>query len=476
MSKFENPYNFVPALPREQVTGPLGDARPAGHGRYQPDLWSGRIAVRLTTETPLLLVDASLQLEKEKDHKTYGMRKNADGRPYLPPTSLRGMLRAAFEAVTNSRMGVFEAHDKKLELRKPTTAGNSRTVRGQFDNAPVHLLGEGLQPARNLAELSPADRVFGWVKGNGNEKKGSAYKGQLRIGATKCLTDDAIENLGATGVPLAILGQPKPAQAGFYCAADRQGAPLSERTPKAGGYKPGHGLRGRKVYIHHRLTVDDPKAPLGTLRYWDAGQSAEAPLERKKITIYREWRRVGNVGDGQNRSICEWIKPQTAFRFDIQVSNLSDVELGALLWLLQLPGNHFFRLGGGKPLGFGSVRLEIENDGIDLCNGEAMAANFRDLLNAATKGERITTLADCEAPRAVFEEALKQAYVEPAKKNNILQAFLNAAKGSNLPVHYPRRVAAPCPEAKIFDWFVDNEKAGKRTLPQLWDEERSLEL
>jgi hypothetical protein len=105
---FHNPYNFVPSLPRDDVAGDLGDRNPLkigmGHGVYQRDRWSGRISVKLTTKTPLLIPDI---FDSEVDaHKTFPLRLGADGKPYLPPTSIKGMLRSAYEAVTNSRLGL----------------------------------------------------------------------------------------------------------------------------------------------------------------------------------------------------------------------------------------------------------------------------------------------------------------------------------------------------------------------------------
>src|SRR5580765_7272976 len=58
---FHNPYNFIPAPPRDHIDGSksdLGDHMPVGHDSYKDDLWSGRIAVKLTTQTPLLIPDA----------------------------------------------------------------------------------------------------------------------------------------------------------------------------------------------------------------------------------------------------------------------------------------------------------------------------------------------------------------------------------------------------------------------------------
>ncbi len=51
------------------------------------------------------------------------------------------------------------------------------------------------------------------------------------------------------------------------------------------------------------------------------------------------------------------VKPCTVFRGRIRFENLSKVELGALLFALQLPEGCAHKIGMGKPLGLGSVRI-----------------------------------------------------------------------------------------------------------------------
>ena len=82
--------------------------------------------------------------------------------------------------------------------------------------------------------------------------------------------------------------------------------------------------------------------------------------------LEREYLQPGQRRDRQNRSIKAWVKPKVKFEFDIDVINLSQVELGALLWLLDMPSGHYHRLGGGKPLGFGSVRLKVVSADLDV--------------------------------------------------------------------------------------------------------------
>lgn len=54
------------------------------------------------------------------------------------------------------------------------------------------------------------------------------------------------------------------------------------------------------------------------------------------------------------------IKSGVNFKGKIRFSNLKDYELGALMFVLNLPKNCFHKLGGAKPLGLGSVEIKAE--------------------------------------------------------------------------------------------------------------------
>jgi hypothetical protein len=151
---FHNPYNFVPALPRNKIPdgNELGDRQPVGHDRYLPEYWNGTIQVKLTTKTPLLIPDASKMTSKD-DHKTYPIRM-LDDKPYLPPTSIKGMLRAAYEAVTNSRLSVFVEHDDRLFYRMSAGEGLSLV--------PAIVDGNRLKLMRGSTNAYPKEKNGRW--------------------------------------------------------------------------------------------------------------------------------------------------------------------------------------------------------------------------------------------------------------------------------------------------------------------------
>jgi CRISPR-associated protein (TIGR03986 family) len=687
---FHNPYNFVPALPRDKVTNELGDRQPVGHDRYLPEYWSGSIRVKLTTKTPLLIPDAFHVSEKD-DHKTFPLRM-LNGKPYLPPTSIKGMLRAAYEVVTNSRLSVFSKHDEPLVYRmsaansfvypavvrkskdglknvlrimpgyvamgsagklpcykkdsietdkglgeaalpyhhkseflpshqdkvwvKFNSSNDSNDLPGRiksyfpgnlmknvvtrickrdnneslpdqyntwhkgivcisganikekryervfieddkndrrlpiddrlnqlwtdmiidyqnvklnqrslakrkaenhqpdeylghepgktafsrhiyepgsekltpgtlcyieldtklqkgeeqkitsknikaiipviisrhfYDVNPQSLLDRSLQPATKIEELSPADRVFGWTNQSGN----GAYRGNLRIHDVCCTTPSPVENF-EQGLPLAILGQPQPQQGRFYAAKDDKGTPIDPGVGKQQLYRENQGLRGRKVYPHHQNLPEN---------YWD--KPLDDRTQQSNRGTFQEYRRPtkrdGIDKDNQNRSINAWVKPDVTFECSIDVTNLSSVELGALLWLLDdLPADNYHRLGGGKPLGFGSVALSVDWKGTELQNGEQLKDYYSTLLAppASPKFDRTQSIAD-------FQQAVQDSYggvnfIEVS----FIKAFCQAARGfsDGKPIHYPRVSEVPNPEGESFKWFTANEVI-KRDIP-----------
>ena len=660
---FHNPYNFVPAVPRDQVTNGLGDHAPIGHDRFHHDKLTGKLSVTMTVKTPLLVLDTTWYDEDNNDHKTFDVLLE-DEKPVINPTAIKGMLRSAYEAVTNSRLSVFNKHDERLAFRSEakldgvparvcqlkdkslafrvmkthlvrygkaaklnryavgdrldnrkgennsatkfsdkTLPTHKQSVWVQFNNegyvtqisprtlgrtnagwingwvnitganvkdkkcervfiedasdslikitehhlklwreliknyreihkkdlaerknrgeepsdylgqnpgktawsrhifepnaeelklgtlcylifkqgseteieavipvtisrrlhksTPLDLLPEKLRPAKSIKELSPADRVFGWV-GQNLKSRQKAYRGHVRIGEIVC-TNALVETF-TNPLPLNILGQPKPQQGRFYVARNKDGnAQQKGLTNEAAGYNNPQtkGLRGRKVYPHHNGLPSD---------YWTNPTNTDLRTEKENFfKEYRRRRKENDDGqmveqqDSQNRSVKGWVNPQTTFAFDVHFTNISQVELGALIWLLRLPANHFHRFGGGKPFGFGSVKLDLTDS--QITSGEDLKDFYQSLDDNATPNKESKTVDDCKSE---FEKAVKEAY----PNGNFLESFLRMAKGfdDNLPIQYPRLQQQPNAEGKNFEWFVSNNKNRKLTLQNLNNE------
>jgi len=342
-------------------------------------------------------------------------------------------------------------------------------ARELYPLSPWELLDSSLRPAGNLDSLSPADRVFGWVKGGGGEetagKSSTAARGLLRVHPVTCETapaDSKVE-FPEPGVPLSILSTPKPQQGRFYVAASKNGnAQRHGLDRKNAGYSSSEkGLRGRKVFPHHG------NLPEG---HWEDPMEDRTQTGTGNPPKFQEYRRPRKADgteqrDDQNRSLLGWVKPGAQFVFDLRFLNLSEVELGAMVWLLSLPENHFFRFGGGKPVGFGSVRLELASH--EIFGPKELRAQY-----AGWHVDSPESAVSLESIRGDFEKSLVRAYGnpdQPADSIPFIQAFRRACQGfpDALPIHYPRATQNPLPEGESFKWFVSNEREGKYVLPDL---------
>jgi hypothetical protein len=254
---------------------------------------------------------------------------------------------------------------------------------------------------------------------------------------------------------LVTLSSPKPSQVLVYLG-DQDGKPHTTKPSPDDGYpaEPGkRRLRGRKVYLTHAEVLD------GAERYWTPQTVTEPePLIIGGRTRYREYQQQGvQATDRVSTLVSQWIKVGTTFRVDLVVDNLDATELGALLWLLTLPDGVMLKLGLGKPLGFGAVRVDVDWDRTSLFTGERLRDRYR-------------TLARTPAPTARTEvEALAEQYDELMREHlpDVRSAFLTAARGIvGVPVHYPRcgehdrAPGAPSlPRPTTYDWWVENNKA-----------------
>ncbi|GGP08459.1 hypothetical protein GCM10012278_40260 [Nonomuraea glycinis] len=388
-------------------------------------------------------------------------------------------------------------HEESREVERLYPVPIPRDV---YNVSPGDLLDESLAPTFNYGKMSPADRLFGWVA-PGKNAGNAGYRGRLRVGPVTCDREPTvIRDLSPDGLPLAILSTPKPQQGRFYVAesAARPDQPVKDGTKKADIYRHGRGLRGRKMYWHH--------AGLDAEQHWKVPSGGTDPTQIAVGGRYREYLRPRTAiddsapltpdrrrfattypeqRDSQNRSIGGWVLPGTTFRFTVEVRDVDEYELGALAWLFDLPPGHFHRLGFGRPLGFGSVRMAIEQ--AELHDGSDYRRYYQTL--SGVLPER-----DC---RAVLDTALEKfnalAEASPVLKT-VHEAMLAVSRGvPTLPVHYPRvrregldvRAATPPdPRGVQYKWFTANEQLkgnasvhGRgRSLPRPVGSEPPLEI
>ena len=546
--KFHNSYTFVPTPPRplgniaDEFAGdfnPLKHDPPLDHASLKAKLWTGYIPIKLTTVTPLVLLDAGEEDRSSDVHQTY------DVLDYIPEPSLRGMLRSAYEVVTNSRYGHFGI-DTPLKYKEP-----GQKERKEYSKSPLELLDLSLHPATSMETLSPADRLFGWVPSpvsshyrldrnihdlkkqharrvtnltkNEREKKNATahtyvyqslqyleahdpnefrnlmnkevvkeiydkcqerakhvkggYKSRLRVVCEDGSRPEIVQRFETDQhLSLAVLAQPKPSYARFYVAKSPDGDAQDDGIDMdAAGYSKGKGLRGRKQYWHHQRLPDD---------YWKLQIETQ-----EQSSDVREYIRLNEKDkpqkDHQNRSVRGWIKPGTVFKVALYVQNLQCAEVGALLWLLTLNDEihddgekHCFRLGYGKPLGFGSVTIEIDKDRcpdghLSLGTGEHWKDNYKDFYAPSAPAK----LGKDHQKKYIqkFEEKMKKTYKAKHFDNlSFIAGFQQVLLGPKTDgfIHYPRIGEKPDPDGKHYEWFNENEKGQKLALPAVTKEKK----
>ncbi|MFI6163911.1 TIGR03986 family CRISPR-associated RAMP protein [Micromonospora haikouensis] len=328
-----------------------------------------------------------------------------------------------------------------------------------FDASPDELLHESLRPADDRSQLSPADRLFGWVppgrRDDGTETNdgASGHRGRLRVRSVACTTGDwRPPSFPPEGVTLAPLSSPKPTQFRFYASPDPMtGTPMRRGAAKAEGYQISSGLRGRKMYRWREREPD----------YWQPEADREDP-RREYLAL--EGNRANSKQLVRHRS---WVRPGVTFQVELFLDGVHEADLGALIWLLTRGDAAPLRLGAGKPYGFGVIAARLETDRTRVWDAAGVRAGWLRLTRPdPVAPAKLTELADRFDATARGNEVLREA----------TQSYLAAARAVEGPVHYPRKT--PQPQAESYQWFVANERLHKGDrgwpLPHVRDVEQRL--
>ncbi|MGC9400702.1 MAG: TIGR03986 family type III CRISPR-associated RAMP protein [Anaerolineae bacterium] len=296
---------------------------------------------------------------------------------------------------------------------------------GILDLLPKHLhpCSSHEKPYRNLC---PACRMFGWVWDSPPEDADRvAYAGRVRFSHGKA-REETLDY--EDPIPLAILSTPKPTTTQFYLL-DADGKPDFEVNYD----KEGAQLRGRKFYRHH----------------------GEADSKE-----YQSGER-----SNQNRTVRGALKKDATFTFTVDFENLARVELGALLYALELEDDLVHRLGYAKPLGFGSVKVTVDKlETVNWC--ERLQS-----LNAKA-GWQEADRAEIDDLKKDFLQTMRDLYGEEFDDKVLADLHALLGKPPELPIHYPRPTRQFKPDHPQYEWFVGNKKRiedkqkSKRKLPE----------
>ncbi len=244
-------------------------------------------------------------------------------------------------------------------------------------------------------------------------------------------------------------------------------------------------------------TLNSPKLPCPTLYFEKVSQDRSGqngfidkqhlrpgqhrPLGRK-VFLHGEnasqptWK-TANEGDRPHLKMrATPLKVGAQFYFHVDFDNLTEQELSMLAYCLRPSGPFRHKLGLGKPLGLGSVRIDpfavayvnrqkryhaadpFADPRYEATQVTEQAGSLGDLPDRYLE-ERLL-LAENDASSAeyptlpVLQDSYRQQCPEPVRKALDL---VGDPEKIDLPVHYPQVIDAETPEGELFEWFVAND-------------------
>lgn len=218
---------------------------------------------------------------------------------------------------------IFEVDDKD-KIKNLTF---SEIPRLRYKMSPLDLVPEEFHPCTS-EELCFACRMFGAIGDHSKNEKEEKKEEKIIAMASKVFISDALsineknKNMEEK-INLKPLGEPHPSLASFYLENGTYDNSNSQ-------------IRGRKFYWHHK----------------------------EKIKIGKGYRSYLNtlLDDGINKkvsSIIYFLKPDQNFEFEVSFKDLTDEELGILIYSLELEQDLLHKFGKAKAFGFGSCEIKI---------------------------------------------------------------------------------------------------------------------
>jgi CRISPR-associated protein (TIGR03986 family) len=207
-------------------------------------------------------------------------------------------------------------------------------------------------PCDNIENLCPACALFGMVKGK------HAVASMVRF--TDAIVTDKKENLSDYYDEIVILPElaaPKLSATEFYLKKP-DGADLWNYD-YAGRWNRKKDREGKLKVAYPFCTLDNYEPQIrGRKFYWhqkiDNVLDIQGAIKLEGVTDSKE--------DYKRRVAVRPVKKGITFLFKVYFNEITPDELKKLIWVLELGGskNHAHKIGMGKPIGLGSVQIQIE--------------------------------------------------------------------------------------------------------------------
>lgn len=216
--------------------------------------------------------------------------------------------------------------------------GRAQMFRFPYDLSPLDLVPEEIK----AAGLDMASALFGTADPNVSNRRQPIK--------SRVFFENAVATAGGPDwfedvmVPK-VLASPKATCFQHYLTQDGKRASKDLTTYLQGDSTT---IRGHKLYWHR----------------WDQERGIDAVKEQHNHDSLLEDLRNPNPEDTQHTVITP-VKKDVIFKGRIRFDNLTDIELGVLLSALRLPNNCAHRLGMGKSLGLGSIKIDSKLSLVD---------------------------------------------------------------------------------------------------------------
>lgn len=326
-------------------------------------------------------------------------------------------------------------YDKNLEIGDPVLfevkdgkmaehLAFSEIPRLRYQFSPFDLVPEEFRPGDSLENLSFSERLFGTI--GDNTKKDEGKKEELVALSGRVFFEDA-KNYNFKMIDdknliiLKAFGEPHPTLTTFYL----------DNTDKDYNDNEGIHIRGRKFYWHHKDKIGTP--------FSKYRKSVEMPKDTK----------------GENKfaynSSLELMDINNEFEFEVHFENLTDEELGVLIYAIELEDGLLHKIGKGKAFGLGSCKIEIK---------EFLLENkdkYKDFLIEPFEKE--------SKKEDYINKAKEKRYFDENRKNiKELKAILSKTNDLDFSESpFPEDINKKG-ETNSLNWFVNNKKGDRKIV------------
>ena len=315
---------------------------------------------------------------------------------------------------------LFEVKDGKMAEH----LAFSEIPRLRYQFSPFDLVPEEFRPGDSLENLSFSERLFGTTGDNtkkDEEKKDElvALSGRVFFRDAKNYESKMIDN--GNPVTLKAFGEPHPTLTTFYL--DNLERDYNENKEIS--------IRGRKFYWHHKDKIGVP------------------------FSKYRKTIEMPKDKNGQNKfaynSSLELMDINNEFEFDVNFENLTDEELGVLIYAIELEDGLLHKVGKGKAFGFGSCKIEIEEFILENKN------KYRDFFVEPFEKEN--------TKEYYINKAKEKRYFDEKRKNiKELKAILSKTNDLDFSESpFPEDINKKG-ETNSLNWFVNNKKGDRKIV------------